>query len=134
MAARRVPRAPLAGALLLVLPVAAGALACPADRVDRAVTVERVRDGDTVRLDGGDELRLVGIDTPEIGRDGPRTSRSPRPRATRSRACWPRARSASTCASTPSAATTTDACWRTPTCRTAAASPACCWSAASGRA
>lgn len=70
MAARRVPRAPLASVLLLLLPVAAGAVACPADRVDRAVTVERVRDGDTVRLDGGDELRLVGIDTPELGRDG----------------------------------------------------------------
>lgn len=70
MAARRILRAPLAGAFLLALPAAAAALECPADRIDRAVTVAHVHDGDTVRLAGGDDLRLIGIDTPELGRDG----------------------------------------------------------------
>lgn len=70
MAARHIPRAPLAGALLLVVSAAAAAPECPADRIDREVTVAHVYDGDTVRLAGGDDLRLVGIDTPELGRDG----------------------------------------------------------------
>lgn len=70
MAAGRILRAPLAGAFLLALPGAAVALACPPDRIDREVTVAHVHDGDTVRLAGGDDLRLVGIDTPELGRDG----------------------------------------------------------------
>lgn len=69
-AARPSLRAALAGALLLALPAAAAAPACPADRVDRRVTVTHVHDGDTVRLAGGDDLRLIGIDTPELGRDG----------------------------------------------------------------
>ncbi|MEP4148951.1 MAG: thermonuclease family protein [Halioglobus sp.] len=34
--------------------------------------VESVVDGDTLRLSGGDSLRLVGVNTPEIGRDGRR--------------------------------------------------------------
>jgi len=33
-------------------------------------TVAYVNDGDTVRLRNGDRVRLVGIDSPEIGRDG----------------------------------------------------------------
>ena len=32
--------------------------------------VKAVIDGDTLRLAGGDSLRLVGVNTPEIGRDG----------------------------------------------------------------
>ncbi|WP_075999888.1 thermonuclease family protein [Pseudohalioglobus lutimaris] len=32
--------------------------------------VERVVDGDTLHLVGGDRVRLVGVNTPEIGRDG----------------------------------------------------------------
>lgn len=34
--------------------------------------VESVVDGDTLRLSGGDSLRLIGVNTPEIGRDGRR--------------------------------------------------------------
>lgn len=34
--------------------------------------VNSVVDGDTLRLSGGDSLRLVGVNTPEIGRDGRR--------------------------------------------------------------
>ncbi|KTG16914.1 MULTISPECIES: thermonuclease family protein [unclassified Guyparkeria] len=36
----------------------------------RAATVAYVNDGDTVRLTSGERVRLVGIDAPEIGRDG----------------------------------------------------------------
>ena len=32
--------------------------------------VEQVVDGDTLHLAGGDRLRLVGVNTPELGRDG----------------------------------------------------------------
>lgn len=34
------------------------------------VAVDYVYDGDTLRLRGGERLRLVGINTPELGRDG----------------------------------------------------------------
>jgi len=34
------------------------------------VTVHHVHDGDTVRLDDGRRLRLIGIDAPELARDG----------------------------------------------------------------
>ena len=33
-------------------------------------TVERVHDGDTLRLKGGRNIRLIGINAPELGRDG----------------------------------------------------------------
>ncbi|WP_170287471.1 thermonuclease family protein [Halioglobus maricola] len=36
----------------------------------RKVAVEHVHDGDTLRLRGGDRLRLVGVNTPELGRQG----------------------------------------------------------------
>lgn len=60
-----------AGLLLLAaLPLTPAAAACPADRVDARVLVEYVHDGDTVRLADGRSLRLIGINTPELGRDG----------------------------------------------------------------
>jgi micrococcal nuclease len=34
------------------------------------VTVRRVIDGDTLVLAGGERVRLIGIDTPELARDG----------------------------------------------------------------
>lgn len=43
---------------------------CPADRIDETVKVSYVNDGDTVRLADGRRVRLIGLDTPEIGRDG----------------------------------------------------------------
>lgn len=57
--------------LLLVPGVApAGGIACPADqRGERAVSAE-VIDGDTLALADGRRVRLLGINTPEIGRDG----------------------------------------------------------------
>ncbi len=39
-------------------------------RVDQWVEVDYVHDGDSVRLADGRPLRLVGIDTPELARDG----------------------------------------------------------------
>lgn len=43
---------------------------CAADRIDERVRVVYVHDGDTVRLDDGRRLRLIGFDTPELGRNG----------------------------------------------------------------
>ena len=34
------------------------------------VHVDYVVDGDTIRLDGGDYVRMIGIDTPEVGECG----------------------------------------------------------------
>ena len=56
-------------------PAASGAPAsavptCGADRLDAQGQVEHVIDGDTVILADGRHVRLVGIDTPELGRDG----------------------------------------------------------------
>jgi micrococcal nuclease len=68
------------GAGLVALVVVVTALPAPAlaagDAGDRStVTVERVTDGDTIRVSGGDfddeSVRLIGIDTPEV--DGPYT-------------------------------------------------------------
>ena len=72
MAARhRCSRALLVGALLLALaPIPALAEPCPSDSIDRHATVAAVHDGDTVRLTGGRDVRLIGINTPEMGRDG----------------------------------------------------------------
>lgn len=47
-----------------------GDCAPPPDLAIESATVSYVNDGDTVRLSNGDRVRLVGIDTPEIGRDG----------------------------------------------------------------
>lgn len=48
------------------------AAACPADRVDLRAAVDYVHDGDTLRLADGRALRLIGLDTPELARDGRR--------------------------------------------------------------
>lgn len=36
-------------------------------RIERTAIVERVVDGDTIQLEGGEKIRLVGVNTPEIG-------------------------------------------------------------------
>ncbi len=48
----------------------AGADTCGPSRVDARAHVAYVYDGDTVRLDDGRHIRLIGIDTPEIGHHG----------------------------------------------------------------
>ncbi len=60
----------LAGALLFGWSTAAVATTCLAERIDARATVKTVHDGDTVRLADGRSVRLVGINTPELGRDG----------------------------------------------------------------
>jgi endonuclease YncB( thermonuclease family) len=58
------------GAFLFGLPALAAAVECPAERIDEHARVEAVVDGDTLRLDDGRQVRLIGINTPEFGRDG----------------------------------------------------------------
>lgn len=48
----------------------AGAQTCAADSVDEVVVIANVVDGDTLRLKDGRLVRLIGINTPEIGRRG----------------------------------------------------------------
>jgi len=55
--------------LLQALPVQAGPL-CPASHIDRTAQVRYVHDGDTLHLASGEKVRLIGINTPELARDG----------------------------------------------------------------
>lgn len=55
--------------ILLASPVKAKSQ-CSFDHIDQHVHVTYVYDGDTVTLQDGRRLRLIGIDTPELGRDG----------------------------------------------------------------
>ncbi len=61
-----------AGIIAILLSVAGtiAAVECPADRHDERAVVAEVFDGDTVRLRDGRRVRFIGINTPEIGRDG----------------------------------------------------------------
>lgn len=43
---------------------------CAADRIDERVRISFVQDGDTLTLNDGRRLRLIGIDTPELGERG----------------------------------------------------------------
>lgn len=54
---------------LLVLPPAQ-AQPCQAERIDEQAVVSQVVDGDTLRLEDGRLVRFIGVNTPEIGRDG----------------------------------------------------------------
>lgn len=45
-------------------------VSCAADRIDERVTVERLIDGDTVKLRDGRKIRFIGINTPELGHRG----------------------------------------------------------------
>jgi endonuclease YncB( thermonuclease family) len=57
----------LAGALCLI---AEPVLGCATSHIDAAAKVVWIYDGDTVELEGGEKLRLIGINTPERDRDG----------------------------------------------------------------
>ncbi|VAX12102.1 hypothetical protein MNBD_GAMMA24-325 [hydrothermal vent metagenome] len=46
------------------------ATSCASSRYDENVIVKRVIDGDTLQLDDGRKLRLIGVNTPERGRNG----------------------------------------------------------------
>lgn len=43
---------------------------CPLERIDEAARADYVYDGDTLRLSDGRKLRFIGLNTPELGRDG----------------------------------------------------------------
>lgn len=43
---------------------------CPIKQVDQRVAVSHVYDADTLTLDDGTRVRLIGIDAPELGRGG----------------------------------------------------------------
>ncbi len=49
------------------------AAACPSLRYDESVISKRVIDGDTLQLDDGRRLRLIGVNAPERGRNGQAT-------------------------------------------------------------
>jgi endonuclease YncB( thermonuclease family) len=67
-------KAPLVGAFFMGAIWAFPALAfCPLPQQPQQVLVRQVVDGDTVRLADGRSVRLIGINAPEIGRNG-RTS------------------------------------------------------------
>ena len=62
----------LAGVLFCACLFFAGrsAAACPPAQIHESVRVKYVHDGDTVRLSDGRKVRLIGLDTPELARDG----------------------------------------------------------------
>jgi endonuclease YncB( thermonuclease family) len=58
------------GLLLALLSLPGGAAAdCSTPAGTRSTTVVHVVDGDTLVIDGGRKLRLIGIDAPEVGRE-----------------------------------------------------------------
>ena len=54
-------------AVLMALP--ADAASCAPDRIDEYAKVKQVFDGDTILLADGRKLRLIGINSPELGKD-----------------------------------------------------------------
>lgn len=76
MPAYRLKRALLTGALFchffcLWLPLQAHAdKLCPPASIDETVVARSASDGDTLRLADGRKIRLIGINTPELARDG----------------------------------------------------------------
>ncbi|MNQ96610.1 Endonuclease YncB precursor [compost metagenome] len=64
-------KASLAGAFFVSAIWLSGAQAfCPAPEGLASVAVERVVDGDTLRLDDGRNVRMIGLNTPELGKKG----------------------------------------------------------------
>ena len=50
--------------------VAGAAVDCPTGQIDERVRISQVLDGDTLALQDGRRLRLIGLNSPELGRDG----------------------------------------------------------------
>ena len=64
-------KASLAGAFFVSAIWLSGAQAfCPAPAQLASVAVQRVVDGDTLRLSDGRSVRLIGLNTPELGKQG----------------------------------------------------------------
>jgi len=55
--------------LACLIPGLVHAGACPVDQPEERVHVRYVHDGDTVHLEDGRKVRLIGINTPELARD-----------------------------------------------------------------
>ncbi|MCW9058852.1 MAG: thermonuclease family protein [Gammaproteobacteria bacterium] len=71
MLARRArKRAPLGGALFAFWLLVGVAQACDLATPDDRVRVRHVHDGDSLVLEDGRRLRVMGINAPELGRDG----------------------------------------------------------------
>ncbi|WP_223488466.1 thermonuclease family protein [Pseudomonas sp. A-RE-19] len=68
---RLIKKASLAGAFFVSAIWLSGAQAfCPAPGGLTSVAVQRVVDGDTLRLDDGRSVRMIGLNTPELGKKG----------------------------------------------------------------
>ncbi|WP_416885925.1 thermonuclease family protein [Marinospirillum sp.] len=63
-------RAGLAGVLLLFAGWVGATETCPIERQDRRAAVAHVYDADTLTLADRTRVRLIGIDAPELGREG----------------------------------------------------------------
>lgn len=60
----------LCAAALLWVQVSAASTPCGYTHIDERSRVVYVYDGDTIKLQDGRRVRLIGINTPELGRDG----------------------------------------------------------------
>ncbi|MEN8132230.1 MAG: thermonuclease family protein [Pseudomonadota bacterium] len=58
------------GVVFIFVLLAGPLFACDADRIDASATVEWIADGDTVKLQDGRNVRLIGINTPELNHEG----------------------------------------------------------------
>lgn len=69
---RLMKKAPLAGAFFMsAIWLSSAHALCPAPASQlEAVSVQRVVDGDTVRLSDGRNVRMIGLNTPELGKKG----------------------------------------------------------------
>ncbi|MFJ2484351.1 thermonuclease family protein [Pseudomonas sp. NPDC087598] len=64
-------KASLAGAFFMsAIWLSSAQALCPTPSGVTAVTVQRVVDGDTVRLTDGRSVRMIGLNTPELGKQG----------------------------------------------------------------
>ncbi|MGD8925447.1 MAG: thermonuclease family protein [Thioalkalispiraceae bacterium] len=64
-------KAPFIGAFFFVAILSARADSnCSAQRYDEIVTLEKVYDGDTIKLTDGRKIRFIAINTPELSHDG----------------------------------------------------------------
>ncbi len=55
-----------ADSLSIPQPDPAAAVLCPPQRIEQSAQVNYVYDGDTLQLENGRKIRLIGIDTPEV--------------------------------------------------------------------
>jgi len=64
--ARLLKKALIFSAFFYVLNTGAYAAVCPPKYIDESVRVNYVYDGDTLQLEDGRKIRLIGLDTPEV--------------------------------------------------------------------